>query len=75
LNITAGLIYARSHRNISVGNWTENVENHTDSFEVFIHGLIANARNIIGLENQVAVRTDMYYTADSLQAGAIPSPW
>jgi hypothetical protein len=74
LNITVGFIHAGSHRNIRAGHWAKNVENHADGSEVFVHGLIANARNIVGFENYVTVRTDVDYTADSLQAGAIPSP-
>jgi len=74
LNITAGLINAGSHRNIRISYGTKNVENHANSFKVFIHGLIADSRDIIGFENHIAVRTDVDYTADSLQAGAISSP-
>jgi hypothetical protein len=36
--------------------------------------LVADVWYIVGFENHVAVRTDVDYTADSLQAGAIPSP-
>ena len=74
LNVMAGLINAGSHRNIRISYRTKNVENHADSFKVFIYGLIADLRDIIGFENHVAARTDVDYTTDSLQAGAIPSP-
>jgi hypothetical protein len=74
LNIATRLINAGSHRNVRISHRTKNVENHTNRFKVFIYGLIADSRDIIGLENHVAVRTDVDYTADSLQAGAIPSP-
>ena len=69
-----GVICAGAHRDIRIGNWTEDIENSADSFEVFIYCLVADAGNIIGLENDVAVGTDMNHTADSLQARAFPSP-
>jgi len=68
LNVTAGFICAGSHRNIRVGNWAENVEDCADGFEVLVHGLVANARSVVGFEDHVAVRSDVDYTADSLQA-------
>jgi hypothetical protein len=74
LNIITGLFNAGSHRNIRVSYGTKNVRNHANCFKVFIYGLIADSRDVVGFENHVAVRTDVYYTADSLQAGAIPSP-
>jgi hypothetical protein len=74
LNIAVGFVYAGSHRNIRARYWAKHVEDRADGFEVFVYGLVVDVRNVVGFENHVAVRTDVYYTADSLQAGAIPSP-
>ena len=74
LDKACGVVYARAYRNIRIGNWAEDIEDSADSFEVFIGGLVADAGNIIGFENDVAVGTDVEYTADSLQARAFPSP-
>ncbi len=74
LNVFVWFVYAGSHRNIRFSYWTEYVGDCADGFEVFVYGLIADVRNIVGFENHVTVRTDVDYTADSLQAGAIPSP-
>ena len=72
--VTAWVVYAGSHRNVGFGYWAEYVGDCADGFEVFVYGLVADVWYVVGFENHVAVRTDVYYTADSLQAGAIPSP-
>lgn len=74
LNVAVRFVYAGSDRNVWVSYWAKYVGNCADWFEVFVYGLVADVRNVVGFENHVAVRTDVDYTADSLQAGAIPSP-
>jgi hypothetical protein len=74
LNVFVWFVYAGSYRNVWVSYWTEYVCNCSYWFEVLVYGLVANVWYVVGFENHVAVRTDVDYTADSLQAGAIPSP-
>ena len=74
LNVIVWFVYAWSYRNVGFGYWAEYVSDCADGFEVFVYGLVADVWYIVGFENHVAVRTDVDYTADSLQAGAIPSP-
>ncbi len=74
LNVVVWFVYAGSYRNVWVSYWTEYVGDCAYGFEVFVYGLVADVWCVVGFENHVAVRTDVYYTADSLQAGAIPSP-
>jgi len=74
LNITVWFIYVGSDCNIGSSHWAENVDNCADCSEFFVYGLVADAGNVVCFDNHVAVRTDVDYTADSLQAGAIPSP-
>ena len=74
VNIIARFVYDGSHSNVRFSYWTEYVGDCADGFEVFVYGLVADVWYVVGFENHVAVRTDVDYTADSLQAGAIPSP-
>jgi hypothetical protein len=74
VNITVWVVYAGSYRNVRFGYWAKYVGHCADGFEVFVYGLVADVWYVVGFENHVAVRTDVDYTADSLQAGAIPSP-
>lgn len=72
VNETIHTFYIGFHSHIWRGCGSEYIKNHSNGLEVFIHNQVADSGKIFRLNNEVPIRADMKYTADSLQTFVIP---
>jgi hypothetical protein len=45
------------YRNVRRRNWTEHVEDSANMMEFFVYGFVADARDVVRLENHALART------------------